>query len=90
VKERALALLNQGIDRLQVTFPPNRIVILLTPLVFAPAAGWVSAYVAQHFPALNLDSTAVMGVFIAGAISAVTLAYKYVDGWQKLEADDRR
>lgn len=79
------ALLSKLIDKAQDAFPPNRIVILLTPLIFAPAAGWVSAYVADHFPGLNLDEAAVAGVFVAGALSAVTLAYKWVDGWQKAE-----
>lgn len=79
-------MLNRLIDFLQEKFPPNRVVILLTPLVFAPASGWVAAYVAEHFPGLSLDEAAVTGVFIAGALSAVTLAYKWVDGWQKAES----
>lgn len=80
-----LALLNKGIDYLQAKFPPNRVVVFLTPLVFAPAAGWISTYVAEHFAGLQLDSGVVLGIFATGALSAVGLAYKFVDGWQKAE-----
>lgn len=79
------SLINAWIDKLQAAFPPNRVVVLLTPLVFAPAAGWVAAYVAEHFPGLSLDESTLTGVFVAGALSAVALAYKWVDGWQKYE-----
>jgi ribosomal protein S17E len=83
VKARAFALLNRGIDKLQETFPPNRVVVLLTPIVFAPAAGYVTALVAKQIPGVHLDSGEVTGLFIAGAIAAVVKAYKWLDGWQK-------
>ncbi len=82
LKAAALALLNKGIDKLQATFPPNRVVVLLTPLVFAPAAGFICAYVAKKVPGVHLDSTEVTGIFIGGAAAAVIKAYKWLDGWQ--------
>ena len=86
LKARAIALLNAGIDKLQATFPPNRIVVLLTPLVFAPAAGFVCAYVAKKIPGVHLDSGDVTAVFIGGATAAVVKAYKWLDRWQASEA----
>ncbi len=85
LKARGIVLLNKGIDNLQATFPPNRIVVLLTPLVFAPAAGYVSALVAKQIPGAHLDPTEVTAVFLAGATGAVVKAYKWLDGWQKSE-----
>lgn len=74
------------IDQLQRSFPPNRIVVLLTPLLFAPAAGFVAALVAQWVPGIELDPLEVTLVFVAGAAAAVTKAYKWLDGWQRAEA----
>jgi hypothetical protein len=81
-------MLNQIIDRLQDRFPPAKVVTLLTPLIFVPAALYVSGYVAEHFPGLpEFTSGQVTAFMVAGALAAVTAAYKRVDGWQK---DDRR
>jgi peptidoglycan/LPS O-acetylase OafA/YrhL len=81
-----LALLSRGIDKLQATLPPNRLVVLLTPLAFMPAAGFITAYVAQHFPGLPTFSTPeVAGFFAAGALAAFVKAYKWLDGWQAHE-----
>jgi hypothetical protein len=80
-----MKLLNGIIDYLQVKFPPNRIVVLLTPLVFVPAAGYISAWVAKQIPGVDLDPALVSGVFVAGALSAVAAAYKWLDGWQEHE-----
>ncbi|HVY79310.1 MAG TPA: hypothetical protein VG898_12475 [Solirubrobacterales bacterium] len=80
------APINKAIDSLQAKFPPNRIVVLLTPLVFVPAATWVTGYVAEHFPGLpQLSSGAVSGLMATGALSALAAAYKWLDGWQKHE-----
>jgi hypothetical protein len=88
LKARALALLNRGIDKLQKTFPVNRVVVLLTPIVFVPASAWVTAYVAKHFPGLPAFSSGeVTGLMVAGALSALAAAYKWIDGWQKHEAN---
>lgn len=76
-----------AIDKLQATFPPNRIVVILTPLLFVPAAGFVTAYVAQKFPGLPTFSTGeVVGIFAGGGLIAARAANKWLDGWQKHEA----
>lgn len=75
------------IDKVQAAFPVNRVVVLLTPLVFVPASAWVSAYVAEHFPGLpQFSSGQVTAVAVSGAVIAGTAAYKWIDGWQKHEA----
>jgi membrane protein implicated in regulation of membrane protease activity len=77
---------NKAIDKAQATFPPNRIVALLTPLVFVPVSGFVSAWVAKHFPGLPAFSSAqITGFMLVGALSALAAGYKWVDGWQKAE-----
>ena len=86
LKRAAFALL----DKLQATFPPNRVVVLLTPLVFAPAAGYISAQVAKTIPGVQLDSAEIMGIFIAGGTAAVVKAYKWLDGWQAAEGRGSR
>ncbi len=78
-------LLHRAINYLQAKFPPNRIVVLLTPLVFVPLAGTVSAWIAERFPGVNLSEEAVVGFAAAGALSALTAAYKWLDGWQSYE-----
>lgn len=80
------ALLHRAIDYLQVKFPPNRIVVLLTPLVFVPVAGAVSAWLAKNFPGVTFSSDVVTGFAAAGALAALTAAYKWLDGWQADEA----
>lgn len=81
-----LTLLMTAIDKIQATFPVNRIVTLLTPLAFVPASAWISGYVAEHFPGLPpLSSGSVTGIMVAGALAALTAAYKWIDGWQRHE-----
>jgi len=80
------ALLHRGIDYLQGKFPPNRIAVLLTPLVFVPVAGAASAWLATHFPGITFSSDVITGFAAAGALSALTGAYKWLDGWQADEA----
>lgn len=81
-----LTLLMAAIDKIQATFPVNRVVALLTPLAFVPASAWISGYVAEHFPGLPpLSSGSVTGIMIAGALAALTAAYKWIDGWQRHE-----
>lgn len=80
-----LDLLNKVIDKLQETFPPNRIVALLTPLA-AAGAGAGTAWVAKHFPGLPAFDSAELTAFAgAGALAVITAAYKWLDGWQKAE-----
>lgn len=65
---------------------PNRIVAVATPLLFAPLAGAVSAWLAVHFPGFNIDRNALEEVFIAGALIALAPAAQWLHGWQKFEA----
>ena len=64
---------------------PNRIVAVLTPLVFAPAAGAVAAWVAKHAPGVELSTAEVQNIFIAGALVALAPAAQWLHGWQKYE-----
>jgi hypothetical protein len=64
---------------------PNRIVAVLTPLVFAPAAGAISAWVAKHAPGVELSSQELTNIFIAGALVALAPAAQWLHGWQKYE-----
>jgi hypothetical protein len=65
---------------------PNRIVALLTPLVFAPLAGAVAAWLAEHFPGVEVDQGSLEQIFIAGALIALAPAAQWLHGWQKHEA----
>src|SRR3954451_10350817 len=64
---------------------PNRIVAFLTPLVFAPAAGAVAAWLARHFPGVDVAPGDLEKVFIAGALIALAPAAQWLHGWQKYE-----
>jgi hypothetical protein len=80
------APVNDAIDALQKKFPPNRIVVLLTPTAFVPASVWISGWAATHLPGLpGLTSGEVLGVELAGALAALKLADRWIDGWQKHE-----
>jgi hypothetical protein len=78
-------ILNEIIDTLQEKFPINRIATLLTP-VFAAVAGWVATWIAENFPyleSMGFNETQILGFFITGAVAALGIAYKWLDGWQK-------
>jgi hypothetical protein len=64
---------------------PNRLVTVLTPLVFAPLAGTISVLAAKHFPGIDIDSDHVQQVFIAGALIAFGKAGLWLKGWQDWE-----
>jgi hypothetical protein len=64
---------------------PNRIVAVLTPLIFAPAAGAICAYLAEHFPGVQVDEGSLQQVFVAGAAIALVPAAQWLHGWQKHE-----
>jgi hypothetical protein len=78
-------LLNALIDKFQATFPPNRIVILLTPYVFVPTSAGIAGWITVHFPGLDVPQGAVLGVMGAAALAALTLWYKWLDHWQVRE-----
>jgi hypothetical protein len=65
---------------------PNRIVALLTPLVFAPLAGAIAAWVAENAPGIEVSASALEEIFIAGALIALAPAVQWLHGWQKYEA----
>jgi hypothetical protein len=64
----------------------NRIVALLTPLVFAPLAGVISTWAADNLPGVTLPPDKIEEVFIAGALIALAPAAQWLHGWQKYEA----
>lgn len=65
---------------------PNRIVALLTPLVFAPLAGSISALLAHYLPGVEIAQEHLEEVFIAGALIALAKAAQWTRGWQAYEA----
>jgi len=64
---------------------PNRVVAIATPLIFAPLAGAVAAWTAQHAPGVDIDAGQVEAIFIAGATIAVAKAGLWMKGWQDFE-----
>jgi hypothetical protein len=64
----------------------NRVVAILTPLVFAPLAGTCAAWLAEHFPGVDIPAAQLQEVFIAGALIALAPALQWLHGWQKHEA----
>jgi hypothetical protein len=65
---------------------PNRIVAVLTPLVFAPLAGACATWLAKHFPGIKVSQSDLQSIFIAGALIALAPALQWLHGWQKYEA----
>jgi len=63
----------------------NRIVALLTPLVFAPLAGVISTWAAENLPGVAVSEGDVEKIFIAGALIALAPAAQWLHGWQKYE-----
>jgi len=64
---------------------PNRIVAVLTPLIFAPLAGTIAAFVAHNFPGVDISEGSLTQIFIAGALIAFAKAAQWTRGWQKYE-----
>jgi hypothetical protein len=64
---------------------PNRVVALLTPLVFAPLAGSIAAWLATNVPGTNITSDQLTGIFITGALIAFGKSAQWLHGWQKWE-----
>jgi hypothetical protein len=66
-------------------FTPGRVVALLTPLVFAPAAGAISVAAAKYLPGVNVDAGQLQAIFIAGATVALGQGALWLKGWQDYE-----
>jgi len=62
---------------------PNRLVAVLTPLVFAPLAGAIAAGVAKY--GIDVDDGQVQAIFIAGATIALAKSAQWTKGWQAYE-----
>jgi hypothetical protein len=72
---------------------PNRIVAVLTPLVFAPLAGVIATWAAENLPGVTIPRESIEEIFIAGALIALAPAAQWLYGWQKheqQEAEERR
>jgi hypothetical protein len=65
---------------------PNRIVAVLTPLVFAPLAGVISTWAAENLPGVQISQSAMEEIFVAGALIALAPALQWLYGWQKHES----
>jgi hypothetical protein len=65
---------------------PNRIVAVLTPLVFAPLSGAVATWIADRVPGIEITDTELTGIFVGGALIALAPALQWLHGWQKFEA----
>lgn len=88
-------LLNKAIDAFQAKFPPNRLValamVVLVPLVVAPAASYVATWAPAHLPELPTFTAAQLQTFgtaglAAGLLAGIVAGYKFIDGWQYDEA----
>jgi hypothetical protein len=64
---------------------PNRVVAVLTPLVFAPLAGAIAAWLAENFPGVQVSQSQLEGIFITGALIAFGKSAQWLHGWQKFE-----
>jgi hypothetical protein len=62
----------------------GRFVALLTP-VFAVASAWVAGTVAQAVPGAHLDQGQLATFMVAAATAALTVAWKWLQGWQQHE-----
>lgn len=70
--------------RIKKAWPVNRVVTTLTPLVFVPVSGALTAWLGTHFPGLPpMDPGFVTGMFALGAASAYGAFDRWIKGWQK-------
>jgi hypothetical protein len=53
--------------------------------VFAIAAGWLAGEVAKLVPGAKLDKTQIVAFMITASASALTAAWKRLQGWQQHE-----
>lgn len=82
-----MKLLHRIIDKLQATFPPNRIMLLLAGPIVA-ASAWFSGLVTANIPGVELPVAVVAGVIGGAVLIAITLIYKWFDQWQRGEPID--
>lgn len=68
-----------------MTSSPNRLVAMLTPIVFAPLAGSIAVLAARYFPGVDVDQGSLQAIFIAGATIAFGKAALWLKGWQDWE-----
>jgi hypothetical protein len=68
-----------------MTSSPNRLVAMLTPIVFAPLAGSIAVLAARYFPGVDVDQGSLQAIFIAGATIAFGKAGLWLKGWQDWE-----
>jgi hypothetical protein len=62
----------------------GRFVALLTP-IFAVVAGAVAGWVAQKIPGVQLDQTQIAAFMVVASTSALTAAWKWLQGLQQHE-----
>jgi hypothetical protein len=67
-----------------MSIAPNRLVVLATPVIFAPLAGAVSVWAAKT-AGVDIDADSLQAVFIAGATIAFAKAGLWLKGWQDWE-----
>jgi hypothetical protein len=65
----------------------ERVVTLLTPTVFAPAALWISGVVARHFPGLAryMTPAQLTAIEVTAFAGAVLIAFMWLHGRQKAD-----
>jgi|tagenome__1003787_1003787.scaffolds.fasta_scaffold19286773_2 hypothetical protein len=68
-----------------MSIPTNRMVAVLTPLVFAPLAGSIAVVAAKYFPGVKIDQGSLTAIFVAGATIAFGKAAIWMKGWQSWE-----
>lgn len=82
-----MKLLNRIIDKLQELFPPNRIAIILAGTITA-VSGSIAAWLAAHFPGLELGALEIAGVLTAALLITLRLLDRWFDRWQEGERID--
>jgi hypothetical protein len=82
---KARAGVLQLLDVLQAN--KERVVAVLTPTVFAPAAAAIALWVGRHFPGVDLPTDQLVGLGVTGFLGAVAAAITWLRGAQK-ESDN--
>lgn len=66
----------------------ERVVTILTPLVFAPLAASAAVLAGKYFPGVDLPTDKLVGLAVTGFLGGVGLAITWLRGAQK-EADNK-